>query len=188
MVEVELKFAVPDVAGFLKQVRDRFGELTFVSVQESDEYFQHPCRDFNVTDEALRIRQSGDSLSLTWKGPRLDSTTKTREEREMLVHCLNADMSGNQLRSVLLALGFDTAGYVCKRREVVAIQVAGYDGHLCLDRVDGLPEPYAELEILCAEHDRKNATQCLMELAQALGLSASERRSYLDLVGQRRVG
>ena len=47
-----------------------------------DEYFNHPCRDFAVTDEALRLRKDPDG-KMTYKGPKLDRTTKTREEIEM---------------------------------------------------------------------------------------------------------
>ena len=42
-----------------------------------------PCRDFAQTDEALRIRTVGDTSFVTYKGPKLDATTKTRRELEL---------------------------------------------------------------------------------------------------------
>ena len=54
----------------------------------SDEYFQHPCRDFQKTDEALRVRTTSLAKDknkfhyLTYKGVKLFEVGKTRQEIE----------------------------------------------------------------------------------------------------------
>ena len=51
--------------------------------EQVDRYFNHPSRDFTVTDEALRLRSTPAGVAVTWKGPRLDTTAKTRREIEL---------------------------------------------------------------------------------------------------------
>ena len=48
-----------------------------------DCYYAHPVRDFAASDEALRLRQVGENNYITYKGPKLDTTTKTRREIEI---------------------------------------------------------------------------------------------------------
>ena len=48
--------------------------------EQVDTYFSHPARDFAATDEALRIRSIDQENFVTYKGPKLDATTKTRRE------------------------------------------------------------------------------------------------------------
>jgi len=75
--EVEQKFPVADLA----DVENRLAALgaTFVDeVVQVDRYFAHPSRDFAKTDEAIRIRQVGDANFITYNGPKIDTTTKTR--------------------------------------------------------------------------------------------------------------
>ncbi|MEM4928339.1 MAG: class IV adenylate cyclase, partial [Acidilobaceae archaeon] len=90
----------------------------------------HPCRNFLVTDEALRIRQRGDGvIELTYKGPREKSLDyKGRLELTTVV----ADE--NSLREILEALGFRSAIVVIKKRRSY-----GKNGvEISLDEVDGL--------------------------------------------------
>ncbi|MEK6238596.1 MAG: CYTH domain-containing protein, partial [Planctomycetales bacterium] len=57
--EVENKHPAAD----LDAVRIRLAEMNveFIGVKEqTDLYYNHPARDFSETDEALRIRRSGD--------------------------------------------------------------------------------------------------------------------------------
>ena len=81
-LEVEQKFAVPD----LGQLQTRLLELGAKAGEpqlQVDQYFAHPARDFAQTDEALRIRRIGQSNFVTYKGPKIDATTKTRRELEL---------------------------------------------------------------------------------------------------------
>ena len=82
--EVEQKFALDDKASFIHQL-DALGVQWHDTVRQEDAYFDHPSRDYASTDEALRVRLDGDRALFTYKGPRVDSITKTRQELELMV-------------------------------------------------------------------------------------------------------
>ena len=71
---------------------------------QRDRYFNHPSRDFAQTDEALRIRTQGRETRITYKGPIVDSQTKTRREIEIPVGAHDGD--DEKLAQVLVLLGF----------------------------------------------------------------------------------
>ncbi len=76
-LEVEQKYRVVHPA----ELRSRLvalGAKFAPAVRQVDAYFNHPARDFAQTDEAFRIRSIGDENYLTYKGPKLDRTVKTR--------------------------------------------------------------------------------------------------------------
>src|ERR1700754_4532568 len=52
-------------------------------VAQEDVYLNHPARDFAQTNEAFRIRRIGAANLITYKGPKRDGPTKTREEIEL---------------------------------------------------------------------------------------------------------
>ncbi|MEZ6108510.1 MAG: class IV adenylate cyclase [Pirellulaceae bacterium] len=81
-VEIEAKFAVRDEANLLGRL-EACGFRIEQELDQADYYYNHPARDFRETDEAFRIRVSGEDLNLTYKGPRLDSRIKTRSEIEL---------------------------------------------------------------------------------------------------------
>ncbi len=183
MIEVEAKYQVPNEAALLARLQEFAGSLDFHETAETDEYFNHPCRDFVQTDEALRIRRSGDHVELTWKGPRLDTVTKSRRELELPLQSTTQTPEQQQqtLQAILLALGFVSAGIVRKRRQAISIDWADRTFKVSVDHVQGIPL-HAEIEILCSESERQEATQKLLELADQLQLQNSERRSYIHLV------
>jgi adenylate cyclase class 2 len=183
MIEVEAKFAVDAAERLFAAVQAINPCEPFEESEESDEYFNHPARDFRITDEALRIRRTGDSVQLTWKGPRLDSVTKSRKELELPIASEVAALAftTNQLRDILLALGFVPAGIVRKKRKTTTLLFEDRRFTVSFDQVEGL-RFYAELEILCEEEQRASATASLLRLAEFLGLHQSERRSYIELV------
>lgn len=82
MYEVELKYPVADVAALEARLASLGASWHGVS-EQVDRYFNHPSRDFAVTDEALRLRSTPAGVAVTWKGPRLDTTAKTRREIEL---------------------------------------------------------------------------------------------------------
>jgi len=82
MYEVELKFPVADLPALERRLAELAGRF-YAPVDQVDRYFNHPCRDFAQTDEALRLRHHGDGVAITWKGPRIDAATKTRREIEL---------------------------------------------------------------------------------------------------------
>jgi adenylate cyclase class 2 len=182
MIEVEAKFLIADLQHFRTAI-ERFAASNASSqfVQE-DEYFHHPCRDFTKTDEAFRIRVSNGEVLITYKGPRLDLVTKSREEIELPITSSSGVDGESNLRAILHALGFRSAGIVCKKRESFDVPFDGHVISVSIDEVSGLP-CYAELEIAGEESARDAATKAILGLAESLGLTQNERRSYLELLG-----
>ncbi len=181
MFEVEQKFPVADLAEVAHRFSlrsARFDELE----QHVDRYFRHPSRDFAVTDEALRIRRVGEANWFTYKGPKLDRTTKTRREVEVPLR-EGGEIAQNMTR-VLESLGFAVVTEVRKERRRGTIAWQGRDVHISLDNVEKVGQ-FVELELL-VDHDEVDAAkQCIASLAAAVELEASERRSYLELLLER---
>lgn len=182
MIEVEAKYLVTDVCGFEQAALRWGGGRLPVEFRQCDEYFNHPCRDFGFTDEAFRIRSCDRQTQVTYKGPRLDTVTKTREELELTIPDSGTQSSGSVLRALFLALGFTPAGCVNKTRRSFTGVAGGFPVSVSLDAVEGLPL-YAEIEITCESSERGVATELVLRLAESFGLSQSERRSYLELLG-----
>ena len=86
--------------------------------EEIDVYFAHPARDFAQTDEALRLRRKGDANCITYKGPKIDATTKTRREIELPL--APGPESLASWTALLEAVGFRPAGEVRKSRRKAA--------------------------------------------------------------------
>lgn len=185
MYEVEIKFRLLDRSATERRLA-ALGARLRPPIAQSDTYFSHPCRDFAQTDEALRLRQNGDQVAITWKGPRLDATTKTRQEIELplAVGCAAATTPAyalEQWTGLLDALGFRPAGTVAKKRTPGSVDWQGRDVEVALDAVAGLGD-FLEIEIVAMEDDLAAATACLESLAVTLGADQRERRSYLELV------
>ena len=182
MIEVEAKYLVTNVGEFEQAALLWAGGNPALEYLQCDEYFNHPCRDFGQTDEAFRIRSCNGQTKLTYKGPRLDTVTKTREELEVEIPSTESGRSDSVLRSLLLALGFTPAGCVNKVRRSFEGAAGGFPVTVSMDAVEGLP-PYAEIEITCESAQRAAATALVLQLATVFGLTQSERRSYLELLG-----
>ncbi len=173
MIEVELKgYADDDV---FERVRERF-ELIRREYQE-DKYFAHPCRDFSETDEALRIRRrkfdGHFEVFLTYKGPKIDPTSKTRQEVEVQIE----DPEGHE--RILTSLGFRPVFTVSKVREKYY-----YDRGIiiALDEVENLGK-FVEMEKLVEDGEEVESTvEELREVLKSLGVERFERRSYLELL------
>jgi adenylate cyclase class 2 len=179
--EVEMKFPAGDRA----TLETRLAELgaTIAALQsERDVYFAHPARDFAATDEALRIRRKGSANFITYKGPKIDATTKTRREIDLPLP--PGEQTAQAWTDLLEALGFTAVGEVCKSRRKARVDWQGRSVEVSLDQVDGLGV-YVELELI-AEADGLDAARAnIVSLAEALGLKGSERRSYLELLRAR---
>ncbi|MDZ4817878.1 MAG: class IV adenylate cyclase [Planctomycetota bacterium] len=182
-IEVELKFRVDELALVEQQVRLLGGTFGPPEVQ-SDLYLAHPQRDFAQTDEAFRIRQVGAANMVTYKGPKLDATTKTR--REIEVPFASGDAAADQLRSLLEALSFRPVLQVRKQRRTAKLEYHAMEVEVVLDEVDQLGT-YVELEVLCESDQAEPAKEAVLALASELGLKQPERRSYLELLLGRQV-
>ena len=80
--EVEQKYAVAEVSPLMDAL-ESLGIQWQNEVCQRDAYFNHPSRDFAITDEAVRIRIEDDEACLTYKGPKIGTKAKTRKEIEL---------------------------------------------------------------------------------------------------------
>ncbi len=188
MYEVEVKVEADHDA-----VRERLDALDaefLGTVRQSDTYYDAPHRDFAETDEAFRIRREtvaggedggrGNSggaddgethAELTYKGPKVDAESKTREEIETRVE------SGEAADGIARALGFEPAAVVEKERD--RYRLDGYT--VTLDSVEGAGTfVEVETEAEAVEAARDGAKEVLVDL----GLDPGEgiRTSYLGLL------
>jgi adenylate cyclase class 2 len=167
-LEIEVKAYcddLPAVAGKLAAM----GGRSLGSIRERDLYLNHPSRDFSTTDEALRLRRAGDSVIMTYKGPKIGLAAKTRREIEVPVGDFEAALL------ILETLGFARVGTVVKDRDRFLLE--GIE--ISLDRVEDLGD-FVELETRGG--NRQAAEDKLFLMAERLGLETFERRSYLELI------
>src|SRR4051812_48696421 len=112
--EVEQKFPLTDVSAIEAKLA-ALGASFQPAIQQIDHYFRHPSRDFATTDEALRLRQAGSDSFITYKGPKIDLTTKTRRELELSLPAGAETIE--EFTELLLALGFSLVATVTKQRQ-----------------------------------------------------------------------
>jgi adenylate cyclase class 2 len=177
MYEVELKFPLADPAAFRRRLV-KSGARPGPTVDQSDLYFNHPLRDFAQTDEAFRVRMSDGRGFVTYKGPLVDSQTKTRREIEVP---LAGNDAGDKFSEILKLLGFRPVREVKKRRELYHLSWLGRDFEVAIDDVADLGV-FAEFETLADEGERAAATDAILALISQFQLSPPERRSYLSLL------
>jgi len=180
MYEVELKFAVDDADAIRLQITD-LGASPLEIVDQCDVYFGHPSRSFAESDEALRIRSTGDAHRVTYKGPVIDDATKMRKEIE--IDLLPGEQSAAGLRAILVSLGFEPVRQVHKQRQRFQLSWSQREFELAIDRIEGLGT-FVELETLATTDDRDGARDAVLELADRLVLTSPERRSYLEMLLQ----
>ena len=182
--EVEQKFRPADsvqVSGRLLALHADGGPV----VSQEDHYLAHPARDFAETNEALRLRRVGDSNVVTYKGPRRDGPTKTREEVEIAFANGAEALAG--ARRLFEALGFLPVAIVRKSRTPYHLDWKGRPMEVALDVVDGLGT-FVEVETIAdGEADLGAAQAAVTDLATTLGLIDVEPRSYLRMVLEQRV-
>lgn len=176
--EVEQKHRVGDAGRLLAGLAAR-GVSLAAPEPHIDTYFNHPSRDFAVTDEALRIRRVGQQNFITYKGPKIDQTTKTRRELELPLAA--GEDAANQFAELLTVLGFTWVAEVTKSRRKFTMPFADRQVNGTLDDVDGLGT-FVELELTTDETGLKAAKQVVTALAVDLQLGPGERRSYLELL------
>ena len=176
--EVELKFPVPDLRAFAEHLIDLAVPIS-PAQEEIDVYFAHPARDFAQTDEALRLRRKGDANCITYKGPKIDATTKTRREIELPLGPGPESLAS--WTALLEAVGFRPAGEVRKSRRKAAISWQGRQVEASLDEVEGLGT-FVEFELVAEASAVEAAKACIQSLAQSFDLTEGERQSYLELL------
>lgn len=178
MLEIEMKFRVDDFAS-VRAVLIEWNAAEDKAIDEADRYFNAPDRDFARTDEAFRLRSVGAANRVTYKGPKQGGPAKTRVEIEVGIEP-GPDAAG-RFGQLVQHLGYRPTAVVKKRRTVFHFERGGFGLQACLDEVETLGR-YVEIEIMAEPADKERAQELLQALARELGLTASEPRSYLEMV------
>jgi adenylate cyclase, class 2 len=177
MIEVEVKARVTDFQGVKKKL-SQMGILKVKTEFQEDIYYNAPHRDFGQTDEALRIRKipdnNGFKTFLTYKGAKMDDTSKTRKEIEVVVE------NRENTASILENLGFIPVVTIKKKRMIYEID----DLVICLDDVDGVGT-FVEIERGLKEgEDFQDSLEEIFKTYRKLGITDGfVRKSYLELLG-----
>ena len=170
MIEIEIK-----VKADLKAVEKRLIDegARFVNEERQiDSYYNAPDRDFAQTDEALRLRSVGRKNMLTYKGPRLDTASKSRKE-------VTLSVSRKPIEELLSSLGFSKFGQVTKLRRNYRLG----DMLVSLDDVDNLGA-FLQSDALAEEKDFEFHEKRVLELLEKLRFSEGDiiKDSYLELI------
>ncbi len=185
--EVEVKIPIDDEDQLIQEL-ERAEAKRLRSENESDMYFDHPCRSFSTTDEAVRLRRvynkdatTSDSTSvsaeLTYKGPKVDTKTKTRLEYTSAVSDAEA------IVSFLQQTGFKHVGDITKRRIFYELD----DIIISIDDVDDVGL-FVEFELIAhGDEEMIHARDRILALITNLGLDPEKtvRDSYLELYFQK---
>ncbi len=131
------------------------------------------------------MRRKGDANYITYKGPKIDATTKTRREIELPLG--PGDGSFQSWQALLDAVGFRAVAEVHKSRRKAAIPWQGRTVEASLDEVQGVGT-FVEFELVVEEQEVDAARSCIVSLAQSLGLTEGERRSYLEMLLEKDEG
>ncbi len=173
-IEIEAKAYANNLHDIEEKILSMGAKLIWQGGQK-DTYYNHPARDFASTDEALRVREEGENVILTYKGPKIDDLTKTREEIKVNV----GDMSS--IMEILMKLGFKEVGVVKKHRKKYILS----EFKICLDNVDNLGA-FVEVEAFShteeSNEDIGPQREEILKVLNELDLKKTERRSYLELV------
>ncbi|MHA1498409.1 MAG: class IV adenylate cyclase, partial [Promethearchaeota archaeon] len=192
MYEVEIKVRIQDLEGLRDTIRFN-GGLYKISLLHEDTYFNVPkeLRDFRNTDEAIRLRKSEEfdknnndfSLNskcyLTYKGKKIDSTTKTRQEIEVKVDNLD------NMKDILKVLGFQEVLSIHKERELFEFLYQDEKIEILLDYIPLLNQYFMELEmVVSSPQDIEDARGILFKLLEIFNVNKDEsiRKSYLELI------
>jgi len=192
MIEVEIKIKISDPNLIRKKFDDSNGVYK-LSLHHEDTYFNMPkgLRDFKKTDEALRLRKSIEFnrdnhlipqkiyYFITYKGKKIDITTKTREEIEVKLN------ETDNMANLLKLLGFQEVFTVVKERELYDFKFQDTKIEALIDYLPILDQHFIEVEILAETFDKvEEAKDILFRFLENFGFKKEEsiRTSYLELV------
>lgn len=168
-----MKARIEDLASIGSQLLQLGASFQHI-IQQSDIYFQHPIRNFAQTDEALRIRITDNGSYLTYKGPKIDAISKTREELEFEVE------DPLKFIELLKKIGLHPLMKVVKSRRSYLLN----DISISLDTIEELGT-FIELELDVQDKSQlPMARKRLFAILKQLRISPDkfERRSYLELL------
>ena len=176
MIEVEVKAKIENFQDMEKKL-ENLGAIKSKKEFQEDIYFNSPIVDFAKSDEALRIRttkeNNDENIFITYKGPKIDSKSKTREEIEIGIE------DSEKCSKIFQHLGFTKVRAVKKDRQYYSYK----NFEISLDDIEGL-DPYMEIEIALEDgNDHTEAQNKIFDLFSKLGVNDGfERTSYLELL------
>lgn len=176
MYEVEVKIPTP-VDGLRDRFRSKSDEVVGTILQH-DTYYDHPVESFAETDEALRLRRTESvstgetSTVLTYKGPLVDTKSKTRKELESGID------APDRIHRILHNLGFEPVATIEKERERFRFG----ESLVSIDTIESLGT-FVEIERSADEAEIDRARSEVLKLAERLDLDVSDqtRQSYLEM-------
>ncbi|ABR54294.1 putative adenylyl cyclase CyaB [Methanococcus vannielii SB] len=180
MIEVEIKVNLSNENP--EKILESLLKMGFLKKEikeQTDTYFNGIDRDFQITDEALRIRcsktvgKNDEKIYVTYKGKKLDGISKTREEIEVEVFEVNS------MHKIFEKLGFKPVRPIKKVREIYQKE----DIEVSFDDVLDVGK-YLEIEkVVSNNFERESALFELLDLLKSLNISTDklEKRSYLEL-------
>ncbi|TFF85157.1 MAG: class IV adenylate cyclase [Promethearchaeota archaeon] len=191
LIEVEIKVKLSDPEKFRQEFEKQGGNYK-LSLFHKDTYYNMPLglRDFKNSDEALRIRKSIEynkknesrkeiNFYLTYKGAKLDRTTKTRKEIETLIG------DGEKIKEILETLGFRKVLTVEKDRELYEFDFHGKTIEVLLDFLPILNNHFIEVELKTETEEKIEQTrEILFNFLKKFQILKDEsiRKSYLELI------
>ena len=178
MIEIEVKVKIPKEKTDIEKKLLELG-AEFVGIEKHvDIYYNSPQRDFSKTDEALRIRNAKSEHKnveniITYKGPKIDSESKTRKEIEIKID------DENSADEILKALGFRASGRVDKTRKNYKLK----EIYVSLDDVEWLGK-FMELEIDSVKEDFELEKKRIFKVLKSFGFKKDDviRESYLEML------
>ncbi len=178
MIEVEQKYHVGDISGLVRRLEE-LGATEQRHQQQQDTYFNHPCRDFAETREALRVRRIDGVPLITYKGHHAPGDIKAREELEWELGA--GDSDGSKTESLLKLLGFREVATVKKRRRSFTLPGDLSDLAVVIDDVVSVGN-FSEIELLVGDSTEVDAARRrIRQLSERLKLDRPEQRSYLAM-------
>ncbi|MEA1999176.1 MAG: class IV adenylate cyclase [Euryarchaeota archaeon] len=173
MIEVETKLKINNI----EQMEDRLKGLKGTYKDEKTEldlYFDHQDTRIFRNGGALRVRDADGKYRLTYKGPKKDDETTSREEIEIGIE------SAREMQKILAELGFYMLCEVRKQRKTYLLG----DLIVTLDEVEGLGE-FIELEGKASnDAEYKEKKKEIFMLLNDLELSSEviSKKSYLEMI------
>jgi len=173
MIEVETKLKINNIErmeGRLKGLNGAYkGEKT-----EIDLYFDHPAIRLSMSGGAFRVRDANGVCRLTYKGPKKDDETTSREEIELEIG------SAREMQKILAELGFYKLCEVKKQRKTYLLG----DLIVTLDAVEDLGE-FIEVEGKASNEveymEKKNEIFMLLNELE-LSSEVISQKSYLEML------
>ncbi|MFG0261085.1 MAG: class IV adenylate cyclase [Novipirellula sp. JB048] len=199
MFEVEQKYPIDDEASLAAKLKQLGFQAAAIETHR-DTYYNHPCRDFAQSKEALRVRRIDGAARITYKGSKLPGAIKARRELEWELG--PGDAQGDNTEALLQHLGFRRVAEVGKTRQrfhaanegdaragprsdLASADLTSFT--VVIDDVDEVGR-FVEIERLAeTESAVAAARERIAALADQLDLHQTESRSYLTMLLENRA-